>query len=121
MSAHPLTTYVYETFGRQFGDLLLIGYGAEPGRARRKLDLTDSADGVEADWVINLVASRLPCREEPLVLAALLKLLLGRPSISQYLKFEPGELLTTLQWRDDASARRRVETAIGCYVRPLLH
>jgi hypothetical protein len=119
MSAHPLTTYVYEIFGQQFGNLLLIGYGAEPGGARRRLYLTESVDGAGADRVINLVASRLPCRNEPLVLAAVLKLLLGRPSISQYLKFELGELIETLQWQDDAITRKQTEMAIGNYVRLL--
>lgn len=119
MSANPLVTFVYDTFGRQFGDLLLTGYGAQPGGARRRLYLTESADGVEAYWVVNLVTRRLPCRDEPLVAAALLKLLLSRPSISQYMKFDLGELLTLLRWRDDASTRRRVEAAIGHYVRLL--
>lgn len=119
MSAHPLTTYVYETFGQRFSGLLLNGYGVESGRARRRLYVTESEGGMETNWVIRLVTSRLPCRDEPLVLAALLKLLLSHPSISQYLNFEPGELFTTLQWRDNASTRRRVEMAIGCYVRLL--
>ena len=119
MSAHPLTTYVYETFGQQFGGLLLTGYGLEPGRARRRLYVTESEEGMETDWVIRLVTSHLPCRDEPLVLAALLKLLLSRPNISQYLNFEPGDLFTTLRWRDNASTRRRVEMSIGCYVRLL--
>jgi len=67
MSAHPLTTFVYETFGQKFGGLLLTGYGAKPGRARRKLYFTESEGEREADWVIRLVTSRLPCRDEPLV------------------------------------------------------
>lgn len=115
MSAHPLTTFVYQTFGQQFGDLLLAGYGAEPSGRHRRLFFIEP----EAGWVIELVGRRQPCRDEPLVLAALLKLLLTRPSISQYLEFELDELLAALRWRDDASTRRQVETAIGCYVRLL--
>jgi hypothetical protein len=61
MSAHPLTTFVYETFGQGFGDLLLAGYGAQPAGGRRKLYLTESEAGVETDWVIELVAKRPPC------------------------------------------------------------
>src|SRR5438270_13209111 len=107
MSAHPLTTFVYETFGQQFGDLLLAGYGAKPGGGRRILYLTELEDRVGADWVVELVAPRPPCDEEPLVLAALLKLLLSRPSVSQHLEFEMGELLAELRWRDDSSTRQQ--------------
>lgn len=117
MSTHPLTRFVYETFGQQFGDLLLAGYGAGPSGGRRKLYLTESEGEAEAAWVIELVATRPPCGDEPLVLAALLKLLLDRPIISQCLEFDIGELLAELQWQDDSSARRQVEKAIVAYVR----
>jgi hypothetical protein len=120
MSAHPLTTFIYETFGRQFGDLLLAGYGAEPGGKCERLYLTEQDGGVEARWVIELVSRHPPYGDEPLVLAALLKLLLSRPSISHHLEFEPGELLRELRWQEDAGTRRKVETAITSYV-PLLY
>src|SRR5205085_10130514 len=83
MSAHPLTRFVYETFGQQFGDLILAGYGAEPGGGQKKLSLTEADEGTETHWVIEVVASRHPSGDEPLVLAALLKLLLSRRVISQ--------------------------------------
>jgi hypothetical protein len=116
MSAHPLTRFVYETFGKQFGDLILAGYNAEQSGGRRRVYLTESEDGAETDWVIELVSSRLPCREEPLVLAALLKLLLSRPVLSNCLEFEMGELLAELQWRAGAAIGRRVKDAIVLYV-----
>lgn len=119
MSAHPLTTFIYETFGQQFGELLLVGYGAEPGGRRRKLYFTESEAGVENHWVIELVARRPPCRDEPLVLAALIKLLLSHSNVSHYLEFELGKLLAELQWQDDASTRRQVEMVILIYVRLL--
>jgi hypothetical protein len=119
MSAHPLTTFVFETFGQQFGDLLLAGYGAETGGRPRKLYLTEEEGGAEARWVIELVARRLPYGDEPLVLAALLKLLLSRTSISHHLEFELEELLVELRWRDDMGTRHQVETAITCFVRLL--
>jgi hypothetical protein len=115
MRAHSLTTFVYQTFGQQFGALLLAGYGAKLSSKHRKLYFTET----EARWVIELVTRRQPCRDEPLVLAALLKLLLSQPSLSQYLEFDLDELLSMLQWRNSAGARQRVETAIGCYVRLL--
>ncbi|HST50609.1 MAG TPA: hypothetical protein VLJ61_01260 [Pyrinomonadaceae bacterium] len=115
MSAHPLTKFINETFGEQFGSLILAGYKAEPDGKRRRVYLTESEAGTETDWVIELVSSRLPCGEEPLVLAALLKLLLSRPVISNPLEFEMGELLAELRWPDDSDTRRQVEEAIvGC-------
>jgi hypothetical protein len=119
MSAHPLTTFVSETFGRQFGELLLAGYGAEPGGRRSRLYLTEQDGGVKTRWVIELVAHRPPYGDDPLVLAALLKLLLSRPKVSRHLEFEPGELLAELRWPEDAGTRRKVETAITSYVRLL--
>jgi hypothetical protein len=119
MSAHPLSRFIYETFDQQFGELLMVGYGAEPGAGRRRLHLIESQDGVETGWVIALVTRRPPCHDEPLVMAALLKLLLSRPSVSQHLEFELGELLAELRWPDSLGTRRRVETAIGVYVRLL--
>lgn len=119
MSAHPLTTFVSETFGQQFGDLLLAGYGAEPGGKCGRLYLTEQNGGVEARWVIELVARRPPYGDEPLVLTALLKLLLSRPSISHHLEFELKELLAELRWPEDADTCRKMETVITSYVRLL--
>lgn len=115
MSAHPLTTFVYETFGHQFGDLILAGYGEEPGGGRRKLYLTESDAEVETDWVIELVAHRPPCGDDPLVLAALLKLLLSGPELSTYFEFEMGELLAELRWPDGPQTRRQAEEVIVGY------
>lgn len=119
MNPHPLTIFVYESFGKQFGDLLLLGYRAEPSGRRRRLYLTESATGTEINWVIELIARRLPCRDEPLVLAALLKLMLSRSSIARYLEFDLSELLVELQWPDKTTTRQQVETAIRGYVRLL--
>jgi len=116
MNTHPTTEYIYHIWGQQFGALILAGYGLEPGNQDRKLHLTEVEDGVEIDWVIELVGNDLPCQDDPLVLAALLKLLLCRPSISHCLEFELGELLTALQWPDDLNSRRQAETAIVNYV-----
>jgi hypothetical protein len=119
MDVHPLTTFVYDTFGQQFGDLLLVGYGAEPEDKRRKLYVTELEAGTEINWTIELIACRPLCCDEPLVLVALLKLLLTRPSISHLLEFELNELLTELRWQDKLSTRQQVETGIRGYVRLL--
>jgi hypothetical protein len=115
MSEHPLTTFIHETFGQQFADLLLAGYGAEPCGGRKRLYLTQSEVGAETDWVIELVAPRPPCGDEPLILAALLKLLLSRPNLSNHLEFKMAELLAELQWRNDPDTRRHVEEVIVGY------
>jgi hypothetical protein len=119
MDVHPLTTFVYDTFGQQFGDLLLTGYGAEPEDKRRQLYVTELQAGTEINWTLEIITCRPLCRAEPLVLAALLKLLLNRQSISHLLEFELGELLTELRWQDKLSTRQQVETSIGGYVRLL--
>lgn len=119
MDVHPLTTFVYDTFGQQFGDLLLAGYGAEPEGKRKRLYVTESDAGVKINWTIELIARRPLCRDEPLVLAALLKLLLTRQSISHLLEFDLSELLTELRWQDKLSTRQQVETSIVGYVRLL--
>jgi hypothetical protein len=119
VSAHPLTTFIYETFGRQFGTLILAGYGEEPDGRNKRLYLSKSDAGEETSWVIEMVARRPPCSDDPLVLAALLKLLLSRTRISDCLEFELIELLAELQWQDDLSTRQQAETAITSYVRLL--
>jgi hypothetical protein len=115
MNLHPLTTFVYETLGQQFGDLLLAGYGEEPGSGRRKLYITESETEGEANWVIELVTFRPLCGDEPLVLAALIKLLLSRPVISHLLEFETDELLSELRWPNNSDTRRQVEAIIVGY------
>lgn len=119
MDAHPLKTFVYDTFGQQFGDLLLAGYDMKPESKRRKLYVTELEAGAEINWTIELIACRPLCCDEPLVLAALLKLLLSRPITSALLEFELSDLLTELQWQNKLSTRQQVETTIGGYVRLL--
>jgi hypothetical protein len=115
MSTHPLTRFIYETFGEQFGSLVLVGYGTEPGNGQRRLHLTESEDE-KTDWVIELIALRYPSGDDPLVLAALLKLLVSRPVGSYLLEFEMGELLAELRWPDSAETRRLVDEVIADYV-----
>jgi hypothetical protein len=119
VSTHPLTIFVYETFGQQFSDLLMVGYGAEPSSRPSRLYLSELEAGAETKWVIELVTRRSPCRDEPLVLIALLKLLLSRASISRHLEFGLSELLIELQWQDKVSTRQKVETTINGYIRLL--
>lgn len=65
--------------------------------------------------MVELVASRPLGGDEPLVLAALLKLLLSRPNLSNRLKFEMGEVLAEIQWPDDPDTLRQVKEVIVGY------
>jgi hypothetical protein len=116
MSAHPLTTFVYETFGQQFGALLLAGYGEESPAGSKVFHYSDTEAVGQVEWAVELIADRLPYRDEPLVLAALLKLLLTRPTISEVLDFEADELMAELQWGTDAEAYKRLHQVIRKYV-----
>jgi len=119
VTAHPLTIFLYETFGQKFGDLISAGYGDEPNSRHQRLHITESKAGEAIHCTIELVGDYLPCGDDPLVLAALLKLLLSRPSISHCLEFELNELLAELQWRDDVGTRHQVQTTIINYARLL--
>jgi hypothetical protein len=119
VTVHPLKIFLYETFGQKFGDLISAGYGDEPNCMHQKLHIIESKAGEEIHWTIEIVGDYLPCGNEPLVLAALLKLLLSRPSISHCLEFELNELLSELQWRDDVGTRHQVQTTIINYARLL--
>jgi hypothetical protein len=116
MSTHPLARFINETFGEQFGGLVLAGYGQGPGGGPVRVCLTESEAGTETDWVIEVTALRHPCGDDPLVLAALLKLLVSRPVGSYLLEFEVGELLAELRWPDSIETRRRVDEVIAGYV-----
>jgi hypothetical protein len=119
VTIHPLTIFLYETFGQKFGDLISTGYGDEKNSRHQRLHITEFKAVEAIHCTIELVGDYLPCGDEPLVLAALLKLLLSRPSISHCLEFELNELLSELQWRDDIDTRYQVQTTIINYARLL--
>jgi hypothetical protein len=118
MSAHPLTTFIYETFGRQFGDLLLAGYGAEPeaAQAEKKFYIQETQEGSERQWEIEVIANALPCHSEPLVLAALLKMLLRRKDIPFSLEFQMSEILDELLCAGVVLTHDSVDRIISKYV-----
>jgi hypothetical protein len=57
----------------------------------------------------------MPCGEEPLVLAALLKLLLTRGPLSVWLDFAFEEVLAELGWQDRRFAQDAVDSAVRKY------
>jgi hypothetical protein len=119
VSTHPLISFVSETFGQQFADLVLAGYGTEPDSGPLRLHTTASDNEIQTRWIIELIADPIPSGDDPLVLAALLKLLLGCHHLSHILEFDLSELLRELEWPDNGGARSKVETAIKGYVQLL--
>lgn len=118
-NTHHLVTFVYQRLGQQFGDLLLAGYDVEPSKKKRLINFTEREAGIEIEWVIELVSNTLPCCDEPLVLAALLKLLLRRPNPPANLEFQMGELIEELQWSNSPLTYKRVDRIICNYVKLL--
>jgi hypothetical protein len=118
-NTHYLATFVYQRLGQQFGNLLLAGYKAEPSPKKRLINFIEREGGIEIEWVIELVADTLPCRDEPLVLAALLKLLLRQPDPPANLEFQMEELIEELQWSNSPLIHKRVDRIISNYVKLL--
>jgi hypothetical protein len=114
---HHLQKFIRETFGEQFGALLLAGYG-DSGRHRAlSLHVTESRGGGDQAGLVVEIAGTLPHGQEPLVLAALLKLLLARPGHGPRLEFTTEELLGELGWRGSAVERDAVDGAIRKYTK----
>jgi hypothetical protein len=99
-TSHHLVEFVYSTFGKSFGDLLLAGYNEERSWKTRKFYIIEEVSGVSVEWEIEVAGKSSPIRHEPLVLAALLKLLLHRPALSYLLEFEMSEMVKELGWKD---------------------
>jgi hypothetical protein len=79
MSLHPLVDFIYSEFGKPLGDLLLAGYGRQPGGRKESFEFHAPWRGKAArTWLVEVTARSLPGDIEPLVLAAILKLLLDR-------------------------------------------
>lgn len=114
---HPLVSFVYQRLGQQFGDLLLAGYNELPSRTMKQFTYNETEDGIEIEWVIELIADTMPCYDEPLVLAALLKLLLSRPDLLTSLDFQTGELIAELKWRNSPHTSKRIDQIISSYVK----
>lgn len=99
MEEHPLVAFVYDTFGRPLGDLLLVGYGSARATQKKSFEFTAPRGGKTAGrWVVD-VTGELPRGNEPLVLAALLYFLVFRVDhdehmyVSDSFEFDMGNLL----------------------------
>lgn len=112
---HHLEVFIKQTFGDDMGALLLAGYGEEAGLRETSLIVAGVTDGGgEADWLIE-ISGNMPYGEEPLVLAALLKLLLTRGPLSVWFDFSLEEVLVELDWQDRRFAQDAVDSAVRKY------
>jgi hypothetical protein len=96
-SAAQLVNSVREAFGARCADLLLVGLGEEPVQGTKKFDVLEVEEGKEWEVEVEVVGGTLPSRIEPLVLAALLKMLLGREGIPSPLEFQMSEVMEELR------------------------
>jgi hypothetical protein len=114
-----LVTFVREEFGEHLGTLLLAGRG-EPAGARKRSLIVMLGELTEGRRVrfLEMVAdgTDLPHGDDPLVLAALFKLLTRRGAVSR-LVFSLRELLALLGWEESVEEVRSVEGALERYYR----
>jgi hypothetical protein len=112
---HPLVEFVHRVFGPQGADLLLAGYGEEQPRKTKKLQVIEESAGTSTEWVVEMDGKYLPSGQEPLILAALLKLLLQRPALTTRVEFGMGELIEEIGWDDGQAARSTIDRVITGY------
>jgi hypothetical protein len=117
---HPerLITYLKRQVGEATGAFLLAGYGDEGPVTRRSFVVRTSPQSEPVEWhleqVIDGNSTTLPCGDDPLVIAALLKLLFDRKE-TRIATFLQRDLLKLLDWKDSVVTRRAMERAILRY------
>ena len=114
--SHHLVEFVRQTFGEQFGAVLLAGYGEEAAFRELTLNLIDSQGGAGEGECLLVISGNVPSGQDPLVLAALLKLLLSVAPLTPTLEFNPEEVLAELGWPDTPPARAVIDGAIRKYL-----
>lgn len=114
-SSDRLVNFIREAFGARCAELLLVGLGEETVRGTKEFYIPDTEESAEWEVEIEVVGGSLPCRSEPLVLAALLKLLLGREGIPSPLEFQMSEVVDELQRAGVAPGGEDVDRTISKY------
>lgn len=95
--AAQLVNFIHEAFGARCAELLLVGLGEEPVEGTKKFYVLDAEDDTAWEVEVEVVGGILPCRSEPLVLATLLKMLLGREGVPSTLEFHVSEVVDELR------------------------
>ena len=123
-SEQRLLDFSRERFGESLSQFLLAGLGEEPlgQRWRFTISYADDENAVLKRQVEVITyepadgSSFLPRGRNPLVLAALLRLLLtGDPASPITLRFEPEEVLSLLGWKDTRKAGGEIDEAVRRY------
>jgi hypothetical protein len=97
MPQHHLVDFIYSEFGKPLGDLLLVGYGHMHAGRKETFEFNAPRWGdAPRTWLVEVTARALPIGTEPLVLAALLKFLLGRVDMD-----DPGYVSGTFEFNMD--------------------
>lgn len=111
-----LVAFMQETFGELLSLLLLTGLGEEAWPGSRRFTVSElDADGYMISHRLELTSDEaLPHGRDPLVLAALLKMLIERRQPSR-LAYEQAEIVRALGWRDVAGAGGAVVGAVERY------
>lgn len=113
LNDHPLKKFVYNTFGPRLADLIMVGYNEKPSRRKKIFRITEEVGGRSVEWTIEALGKSLPSRQEPLVIAALLKILLRRPEISLHLEFRMEELVEEIGWNNSPLTQKRIDRIIS--------
>jgi hypothetical protein len=77
--------------------------------------ITEVISEKNIEWAIEAVSNYPPSREEPLVLAALFKILLKRPAISPHLEFGMDELIEEIGWEHSLCTQNEIDRVISNY------
>jgi len=115
-SVPRLVSFVYEAFGAQCAALLMAGLGEDPSRVGKKFYMQEGEVDGGRQWEIGVVSNSLPCRSEPLVLAALLKILLQSEGTPSLLEFQMSEVLDELLLAGVALTPGTADRIISKYV-----
>jgi hypothetical protein len=110
MPEHSLREFIYAEFGKPLGDLLLLGYGhMEAGRKESFEFNAPRGEDAPRTWLVEVTARALPRDIEPLILAILLKFLLGRVDFD-----EPEYVSGTFEFNMDNLLRELAQEGWTC-------
>jgi hypothetical protein len=94
----------------------MVGLDEEPAPAKKTFYVQETVEGDVRHWEIEVVGNAPPSGSEPLVLAALLKLLLRRGAVPSPLEFQMSEVLEELLHAGVELAPESVDRIISKYV-----
>lgn len=115
-ATHHLEVFIRRTFGDLFSTLLLLGYGEGVGRREASIRIPGGGRGSARGGRLLEVSGELPHGREPMVLAALLKLLLARVRPPAELDFDLLAVMAEVGWPETKDPQGAVDDAIRKYL-----